>query len=59
MVRTSPASLCQSLLDRESAIDSVSQRIGSENGFERIGDYFLRLESFPHMRYTNPSQRRA
>ena len=38
--------LCQSLLHHESAIDSMSQRIGSESGFERIGDWLLGLESF-------------
>jgi hypothetical protein len=43
MVRTSPAYLCQS--HRESDIDSVSRRIGSESGFERIGDCLLRLKS--------------
>jgi hypothetical protein len=37
--------LCQSLLHHESDIDSVSLRIGSEGGFERIGNCFLRLES--------------
>jgi hypothetical protein len=37
--------LCQSLLHHESAIDSMSQRIGSESGFERIGDWLLGLKA--------------
>jgi hypothetical protein len=40
MVRTCQAYLCQSLLHRESDIDSVSERIGSESGFERIGNAY-------------------